>query len=49
MLANLLQPWSKDRLKTTDFYTPRVTNPEQEKREKEQQLARENGGDDASH
>ncbi len=35
MLANLLQPWSKERLKVTDFYTPRTPrSPEQEEAER---------------
>ena len=29
MLANLLQPWARERLKATDFYTPQKVNPMQ--------------------
>jgi len=33
LLANLLQPWSKERLKVTDFYTPRTRSPQADEAE----------------
>ena len=35
-LANLLQPWSKERLKLTDFYTPRQVSPMQAEQDYQQ-------------